>query len=582
MIDDSDVRPSPNGVRQTLPVCTRFVGKVREFSQQLESTFEPRFLRFLLLTYLGLKGIVLTLIQSSMLPYFQAMNVDSNGYQLANVVAMIPWSMKGFVGVLSDVLPIGKYHKRGYLLLSAVIGTVGTVALAAISPQSLNAQYLWRVAVMFCAINTLLSTFDLLCEGKYSELMRENHAGSEILTFVWTCVMIGGLVGAIVVACIVDSAGAQPIIAICLPFVFLAVWRTCAGDLPELPARSWTTLRLKVRSEPGLFILAAAMATGSLLLALCTALLPDFRDIVSLLVSCGLVLLSFWALPRTLARCNLYLFIISVSYIDLSGPLAYFYTGSTSCVEDAPHFSYSYFIAITNIVGNAGGALGAMIFQGMQHWQFRSAFVFTACLQAVASLFDLVMINRWNTRIGISDEATFLFGDAACQSIASMMQLMPTALLTARLCPRGAEATVFAILAGFQNFGSAIASIFGVQLATALGIQASKEGPCNFDNLGIAVIISHCIAPVACLPLTWCLVPRARIDDDTAFQAVSPAPSFRSPPTSPGNSPRSSRTPSENDILEVSDVDGGDGDGAGEYFLMQEDCGGNMTRLRSE
>ena len=39
---------------------------------------------------------------------------------------------------------------------------------------------------------------------------------------------------------------------------------------------------------------------------------------------------------------------------------------------------------------------------------------------------------------------------------ASRMIIMPQALLTARLCPRGAEATVFAILAGFQNFGANI------------------------------------------------------------------------------------------------------------------------------
>ena len=42
----------------------------------------------------------------------------------------------------------------------------------------------------------MLANFDLLCEGKYSELMREQGAGSEVLTFVWMAVQLGGLVGA--------------------------------------------------------------------------------------------------------------------------------------------------------------------------------------------------------------------------------------------------------------------------------------------------------------------------------------------------------------------------------------------------
>merc|ERR1719188_1880953 len=142
--------------------------------------------------------------------------------------------------------------------------------------------------------------------------------------------------------------------------------------------------------------------------------------------------------------------------------------------------------------------------------------------------------------MGISDQAIYLFGDAACQSMAQMMALMPMAMLTARLCPRGAEATVFAILAGFQNFGSSIGSIIGVQLTEAFGVQASAAGPCNFDRLGELIVVTHCIVPLAVLPLTWCLVPAARISDEAAFEAAPPPPSFASPPASPAPSAPSS------------------------------------------
>merc|ERR1719510_2606360 len=118
---------------------------------------------------------------------------------------------------------------------------------------------------------------------------------------------------------------------------------------------------------------------------------------------------------------------------------------------------------------------------------------------------------------------------------------MPQVVLTARLCPRGAEATVFAILAGFQNFGMSVSSVLGARLCDAFGVVASQEGPCDFGNLTKLVILAHVIAPMACVPLTFWLVPAARIDDERAFQDTSPPPSFCSPASiSPASSPPSS------------------------------------------
>merc|ERR1711920_1123405 len=105
-----------------------------------------------------------------------------------------------------------------------------------------------------------------------------------------------------------------------------------------------------------------------------------------------------------------------------------------------------------------------------------------------------------------------------------------------RLCPRGAEATVFAILAGFQNFGSSVSSILGVRLCDALGLVASRDGPCDFGQLPLLVLLAHAFLPMTCIPLTFWLVPAERVDDEAAFSAISPAPSFRSPASSPGNS----------------------------------------------
>lgn len=135
----------------------------------------------MVLNYFGLKGVVFSILQASMLPYFQKMGVKGVEFQLASVVAMIPWSMKGFIGVLSDVMPLGRFHKRGYLLLSAAIGVLGLVGLASKAQRSL-----FVASSLFALAFTFIATFDLLFEGKYSEIMREQKAALT-LTLGITC-----------------------------------------------------------------------------------------------------------------------------------------------------------------------------------------------------------------------------------------------------------------------------------------------------------------------------------------------------------------------------------------------------------
>mmetsp|Transcript_99849 Transcript_99849/g.279624 ORF Transcript_99849/g.279624 Transcript_99849/m.279624 type:complete len:584 (+) Transcript_99849:131-1882(+) len=538
---------------------SRFIGK-------LTKVFGRRFTNYLGLVYFGLKGVAFSNLTSAMLPYFQLMQVSGVTFQLASVVARIPWSMKGFVGVLSDCFPLGRYHKRGYLIPASIIGAVAFTILGSLPVKDLGPSRVWPVAVLFCMANILIATFDLLCEGKYSELMRQESAGSEVLTLVWTCMQSGALVSALVTGATIDTWGPQPMLWVCVPLAILACWRTCAGDLPEAPARSRASLRAKVRSEPGLFVLAGLMAGGGLLVAIGVTFLGMVaRAALAIGISGFLIIISFRTLPKTLARSNLYMFLASVAYMDVTGPLSYFYTGTDQCIVDGPHFSYAYYLSVSNVVGAVGSIMGAIIFQYMQSWSFRGAFCVTACIQIFASVFDLMIVYRVNIRWGLSDEATYLFGDAACQSTAQMMATMPMAMLTARLCPRGAEATVFAILAGFQNFGSSVGSILGVLLSEGLEVTASAAGPCDFDRLGVLIILAHCIGPLFVLPFTYCLVPAARIDDEVAFEAAPPPPSFRSPPASPLASPAPSSACSSDGSPSVNMAAPG-----GEYCLMED------------
>mmetsp|Transcript_94667 Transcript_94667/g.181849 ORF Transcript_94667/g.181849 Transcript_94667/m.181849 type:complete len:575 (-) Transcript_94667:2-1726(-) len=516
----------------------RHLEVVRVHVAKLREAFGDDFLAFMCVTYFGLKGVASMFVQTAQLPLFKSFGVSADLYQLASMVTMTPWAMKGWLGVLSDCLPLGGYHKRGYLVASAVLGIIGGIFLLSMLLYG-TGKGLWTATSCIFCVMMCIATFDLLCEGKYTEVMRRRGSGSGAVSFVWANVNLGGLLASITTMYTVDAYGPGLLVGMSLPFIVLVTAMAMRGFLPEERARSRGFQWAKMRSEPGLFSLASCMGLGALVVNVAAAVLSSRWHItLAVCVSVGLCVLSFRTLPRTLAKSNLYLFLQSVSYLSIDGPLSYFYTGNEQCVPGGPNFSYGYYLAISSLFGGVFGTIGTLLFQCIESWSFRSAFKITTLVTSIAAIFDLIIVQRWNLLIHISDKAMFLFGDAACQQIAQMLVFMPGVLMNSLLCPRGAEATVYAILAGFQNFGAQIAQALGVWLVRELGIKAGEggnAGECDFSNLGTAIVIGHMVIPILILPLTNCLIPDVKMNDENAFSAVSPPPSFCSP-SSPRNS----------------------------------------------
>eukprot|EP00168_Porphyra_purpurea_P015110 TRINITY_DN4528_c0_g1_i1.p2 TRINITY_DN4528_c0_g1~~TRINITY_DN4528_c0_g1_i1.p2 ORF type:complete len:165 (-),score=73.77 TRINITY_DN4528_c0_g1_i1:259-708(-) len=94
------------------------------------------------------------------------------------------------------------------------------------------------------------------------------------------------------------------------------------------------------------------------------------------------------------------------------------------------------------------------------------------------------------------------------------MDFMPEIVLISKLCPPGMESTVYAMLAGFANFGSAVASSIGALAIDQFDIQTPADGPCDFSNMTWLIIVSHVILPLLTVPLTFLLIPNARMTDD--------------------------------------------------------------------
>eukprot|EP00123_Amoebidium_parasiticum_P008792 comp19027_c0_seq1/m.21424 comp19027_c0_seq1/g.21424 ORF comp19027_c0_seq1/g.21424 comp19027_c0_seq1/m.21424 type:complete len:612 (-) comp19027_c0_seq1:50-1885(-) len=505
----------------------------RYYMVRVTDKFGWRFLVLLTSAYFGVKGFLYQLLMSSQLPFFlQYLQVPATHYQIYGTVATTPWSMKALIGFISDCFPIRGFFKKHYLSASGIVGLVVYLCLGFGDMTSFPEIS----AVLFCIGHLQVALVDLLVEGRYAELMVEHpESSSDIVSWVWASYFVGSLVATWVVGPLGDSyiSSRDPwyikgMFIAAAPFAFQITIPCVLDYLGEVPIP---------RSERGFqwdkwhqyrrtFILALVMGIGAIGLAVVSLLNNRFQfgtgDTHQLLpvllyaigISAVTIAASYWALPRGVANALFYMFFTHSIYINIAGPLDVFYTSPPACVPDGPHFSDFYYITLSGTVSAVFGFVGVTMFQAvMSEWEFRPCFWLTAALQAFAGLIDIVMVERWNIAVGIPDKVTYMVGYNIIYQIIMMLNFMPGVVLISKLCPKGLESTLYALLAGFANFGSNISRTVGVYMIVAFDVEMSYPGPCKYSNLPVLIVIAHIVLPMAAVPATFFLIPKARLTD---------------------------------------------------------------------
>ena len=546
-----------------------------QFVRQLCDDFGSRFVVLIVSVYFGVKGFLYPVIYSGMLPYNkEILRVDGKMHSKIKVIALTPWGMKALFGFVSDIFPIFGYKKKYYILGAAAVGTIafallGTLHLEPSESEKSFIDFSQRPEVglasaLFFVGMMEQSIVDILTEGSYAQQMAEKpETGSNIVTWVWTVYQIGGLLAALVTGPLTTMLGPKAIFLFAIPFSVQVLFPIGLGFLPEdritndlqigeetvdesegilsiedgtsaveLPEPFFSPKRQRqcacitmdttlLRNNYRIFSLAIGMALAAMGLIVFELASSDVSQMIyACLVSVILCGLSFVALPRTLALCNTYMFLCEALYVQMDGAMDYFYTAKPNCVADGPHFSWNYYLTYTSLVGTIAGLGGVFIFQTvLSKRNFRLVFWSTMLLRIIASLFDIVIVSRWNTKIGVPDNYAYMLGDAVIYNMTYMINFMPPVVLTSKLCPKNMEATVYALLAGFQNFGQQVAKSIGVYMMHAFKIE-TEPPRCNFHGLVTMIIIGHMILPALTIPLTFFMLPNKRIDEEFSADDV--------------------------------------------------------------
>ncbi|KAG5492931.1 hypothetical protein JKF63_01511 [Porcisia hertigi] len=233
-----------------------------------------------------------------------------------------------------------------------------------------------------------------------------------------------------------------------------------------------------------------------------------------IVVALVLCVCSFFTLPRTIAKTVIFMYLNEILYLNLPGVLNTFYVAKPSCLPDGPHFSYTFYDSMNGVLGNIASIAGTMVFTHLfPNRSYRFVMSLSSILLPAASIFDLIILKRWNMAIGIPDHAMYIFGDAIIFEVCEMLLNMPVMMLMCRIAPRGCESMVFALLASIYHLGYSTSTAIGYLLMDTIWPVITK-GSCDYSNAQWLVIAGHIVAPMFIFPLAYILLPSARISDN--------------------------------------------------------------------
>eukprot|EP00929_Paragymnodinium_shiwhaense_P012810 TRINITY_DN120703_c0_g1_i1.p1 TRINITY_DN120703_c0_g1~~TRINITY_DN120703_c0_g1_i1.p1 ORF type:complete len:585 (+),score=47.20 TRINITY_DN120703_c0_g1_i1:140-1894(+) len=537
---------------------------------QLRTDYGDNFLLMICSVYGGLKGILMKIAMAGQLPYYKSRGVSSIEYQLMRTVARTPWSLKGLFGTMSDSWPIGGYHKRYWMALSGIWGLLGVVMLSCsefwidtgavpeggnntsalesndtllpsmiVSADSTmvlgSASFAFLpeisiplAALCFTGAMSFIAMCDLLMEGKYAEIMTQQGGSRGIVAFVWYAVKVGAFPMALIIGPLSDKTNAQTVLLLGIPFALQALVPIFLGWLPEERAPSCLPDCGKMREHGAVFGLASFQSFSALALAAIllgtngTEYQKPIQFTYCSLVSVIIIAYAYSVLPRVIANCNLYIFLTQLLYLGMDA-LDFWYTAPENCVPGGPDFDMSYYLTIVGTIEGIVSIVAVYCFDRfVSKWPVRQMFWITTVVKVLASAIDFIIVKRWNLVVGIPDVFAYILGNATILEFVDMLDFMPAMLLISRLCPKNIEATIFAILAAFMNFGGNLSNVLGALLFDFLGIKLHQrvgemaDVPCNDEQLATAVLFGHILLPLLTIPLTFVLLPSETVVNETA------------------------------------------------------------------
>ncbi|MCY7384181.1 MAG: folate/biopterin family MFS transporter [Microcoleus sp. CAN_BIN18] len=391
---------------------------------------------------------------------------DELGMTPAEVSAMLgvvalPWIIKPLFGFMSDGLPIFGYRRRPYIVLSGLLGTAAWVGMATIVHTPLAATGAIALSSLSLAVSDVIAD-SLIVERARKESVAD--AGS-LQSLSWGASALGGLITAYLSGYLMQHFGTHTIFLITASFPLI------------VSATAWLISEEKVNKQ------------------------TDFDTVKN----------QFKQLRQAITQKTIWL------------PTAFLFLWQATPSSDSAFFFFTTnelgfqpeFLGRVRLVTSIASLLGIWLFQRfLKTVPFRVIFGWSTVIAAALGMTTLLLVTHANRALGIDDQ-WFSIGDSLILTVIGQIAYMPVLVLSARLCPPGVEATLFAVLMSVTNLAGLLSHEGGALLTHLLGITDR-----NFDNLWLLIIITN-LSTLLPLPfLSWLPAENAESGDQNNQQSL--------------------------------------------------------------
>lgn len=384
-------------------------------------------------------------------------------------IAAIPWIIKPLFGFLSDGLPLFGYRRRSYLFLSGLLGSLSWLVLATMVDS------VWGVTLTLLVTSLSVAVSDVIADSVVVERAQQesmSKAGS-LQSLTWGTAALGGLITAYFSGLLLEQVSTRTIFVItaCFPLLVSFSAFLIGEEKPASPSLNNPLANTKNQLQQ----LGQTIRQKSILL-------PT-------------IFIFLWqATP--------------------SADSAFFYF-TTNELGFEPEF-----LGRVRLVTSFAGLIGIGLYQKfLKTIPFRPMLGWCTVISCLLGFTSLILVTHSNRAIGIDDH-WFSLGDSLVLTVIGQVAFMPVLVLSARLCPKGIEATLFALLMSIWNLAGLTSQELGALLTHWLGVTET-----NFDYLAPLIIITNLTTLLPLLLLNW--LPAG--DPQDFYQLDADSRSFPSP-----------------------------------------------------
>lgn len=362
-------------------------------------------------------------------------------------LAAFPWVIKPLFGFLSDGFPLFGYRRRPYLILSGFMGCFAWAAMATFVQNS------WLAAGMIVLSSLSIAISDVIVDSVVVERAREeslDNVGS-LQSLTWAVSAVGSLVTAYLSGWLLEQFSTRIVFGItaCFPLLVSAI----ALLIVEQP------------SPPSSFSNTTKNIGGQI-----KVLWQTMRQ-------------------KTILLPTAFVFIWQATP---SADSAFFFF-ATNELEFNPEF-----LGRVRLVTSVAALLGIWIYQRfLKQVSFRNMLGWSTVISCVLGFTTLILVTHANRAIGI-DDRWFSLGDNLILTVTGQIAFMPILVLSARLCPKGVEATMFALLMSIWNLAGLLSHELGAILTQWLGVTET-----NFANMWLLVTITNLTTLLPLIFVKW-------------------------------------------------------------------------------